>query len=94
MTTFTRWRLATPLLLLSTLCLAATLIGAWAYWAVDDTAERAITVFLAVMYATTAGISISIGTDRTLNDTPWARIGAITLLFLLSCGVAIVRRNL
>lgn len=94
MTAFMRWRLAAPLLLLSLLCLAATLIGAWAYWAVDDAAERAVTIVLAVMYAANVGISTSIGADRNLNDTPWARIGTIVLVFLLSCGAAIVRRNL
>ncbi len=89
-----RWRLATPLLLLSLLCLAATLIGAWAYWAISDTAERTITIFLAVMFALNVGMSVSIGTDRNLEETPWLRIGTIILMFLLACGVSVVRRNL
>lgn len=94
MSTLTRWRLATPLLLLSLLFLAATLIGAWAYWSLQSTAERAITVLLAVMFATNAGMSISIGTDRSIQDTPWLRIGTIILVFLLGCGMTIARRNL
>jgi hypothetical protein len=94
MTAFMRWRLATPLLLMSLLSLGATLLGAWAYWSVDDAYERFLTVFLAIMFAMNVGMSISIGTDRNLDDTPWLRIGTIILFFVLACGVAIVRRNL
>jgi hypothetical protein len=89
-----RWRLAIPLIVLSLLCLAATVIGAWAYWTVDSAAERALTVFLGVMFAINLAMSISIGTDRRLQDTPWLRVGTVILFFLLGCGVALVRRNL
>lgn len=44
-----RWRLAIPLTLLSGLCLAATILGAIAYWTVDSPAENALTVFLIIM---------------------------------------------
>jgi hypothetical protein len=89
-----RWRLAIPLVFLSLICLAATVIGAWAYWAVDSAAERALTVFLAVMFAINVAISVSIGTDRRLQDTPWLRVGTVILFFLLGCGVTLVRRSL
>jgi hypothetical protein len=89
-----RWRLATPLIFLSLMCLTATVIGAWAYWADDTAPERALTVFLGIMFAINLGVSISIGTDRDLRDTPWLRVGAVILFFALACGVALVRRSL
>lgn len=94
MNPFMRWRLATPLILLSLLGLGSTLTGAWLFWAVQNGAERALTAVLATMMAINVAISVSIGTDRKLDDTPWLRIGAVLLFFALSCGVALVRRNL
>jgi hypothetical protein len=94
MSALTRWRLATPLIILSLLCLGATALGAWAYWSVDSTSERALTAFLGIMFATALAASISIGTDRKVQDVPWLRIGTVILLFVLACGVALVRRSL
>ena len=94
MSALIRWRLATPLIFLSLMCLTATVIGAWAYWADDTAAERALTVFLGTMFAINLGVGISIGADRDLRDTPWLRVGAVILFFALACGVALVRRSL
>ncbi len=94
MTTFTRWRLATPFIVFSALFLFGTGLGAWAYWSGWTTAERLITAFLGVMFAINLGISISIGTDRRIHDTPWLRIATIVVFFALACGVTLVRRSL
>jgi hypothetical protein len=89
-----RWRLAAPFIVFSALFLFGTILGAWAYWSGWTLAERLITVFLGVMFAATLGISISIGTDRTIQDIPWLRIGTIVVFFALACGVTLVRRTL
>lgn len=94
MRTFTRWRLAVPFAFFSALFLGGTALGAWAYWSGWTLAERLITVFLGVMFALNLAISISIGTDRKIQDVPWLRIGVIVLFFALACGVTLVRRNL
>ncbi|MBL7253373.1 hypothetical protein [Paractinoplanes lichenicola] len=94
MRTTTRWRLAIPLILLSGLFLAGSVVGASLYWSRWSAGERFITVFLAVMFAANVGISVSIGTDRKITDTPWLRLGTVALFFLLACGVTLVRRNL
>jgi hypothetical protein len=51
-------------------------------------------VFLGIVFAINLAVNISTGTDRRLHDTPWLRVGTIILLFLLGCGIALVRRNL
>jgi hypothetical protein len=90
----TRWRLATPFIVFSAIFLFATVLGAWAYWSGWSLAERLITIFLAVMFTLTLGVSISIGADRKISDTPWWRMGAIVVFFALACGVTLVRRTL
>lgn len=94
MNAFMRWRLATPFIVLSGLLLFATGLGAWAFWSQWSGAERAITVFLGVMFGMCLGISISIGADRKIQDTPWMRMGTVALFIALGCGVTLVRRNL
>ncbi|HET6262468.1 MAG TPA: hypothetical protein VFG99_09555 [Chloroflexia bacterium] len=94
MSPFMRWRLATPLLLLSLMGLASVVAGAWLFWSLQSYAERALTALLAIIMAMNGALSVSIGTDRRLDDTPWLRIGTIVLLFVLSCGVAVARRQL
>jgi hypothetical protein len=81
--TFTRWRLAAPCIVFSALFLFGTILGAWDYWSGWTLAERLITVFLGVMFAANLDISISIGTDRKIQDVPWLRIGTIAVLFAL-----------
>lgn len=39
-------------------------------------------------------MSVSIAVDRTIQDTPLWRIGAIALFFVLASGVALARRSL
>jgi hypothetical protein len=94
MSTMMRWRLAIPFIIISALFLFGTVLGAWAYWSRWTVAERLITVFLGVMFAINLAISVSIGTDRKITDTPWLRMGTVALFFLLACGVTLVRRNL
>ena len=94
MSTLHRWAIATPLSILSALCLGAVALGAWAYWSVDSTAERALTAFLGVMFAFNLAVSISIGADRRVEDIPWFRIGSVIVFFALACGVAVVREGL
>ncbi|MGX6606227.1 hypothetical protein ACWKSP_29500 [Micromonosporaceae bacterium Da 78-11] len=89
-----RWRLAIPLTVLSGLCLAATLLGARAFWSVDSSAENALTAFLILMFAMMVGMAVSIGFDRNIQDMPWLRLGTIALFFVLASGVALVRRSL
>jgi hypothetical protein len=89
-----RWRIAIPLSLLSALPLGATLLGAWAYWDQDSTAARALTIVLALMFAACLGISISIGLDGKIQDTPWLRIGTVVVFIALACGVSWVRDGL
>jgi hypothetical protein len=86
-----RWRLAVPLALLSLLPLAATIIGMIAFWQDDSPARRAITVFLAVMFAACFGVALSIGFDRKMESPPWLRIGTIVAFIVLGCGVSWVR---
>jgi hypothetical protein len=92
--TFTRWRLAMPFIILSGLLLFATGLGAWAFWSQWSGAERAITVFLGIMFAMCVGISVSIGADRKIQDIPWMRMGTVALFIALGCGVTLARRNL
>lgn len=94
MNTLMRWRLATPLIILSGLLLFATSLGAWAFWSRWSTAERAITAFLGLMFGICVGISISIGVDPKVQETPWMRMGVVALFIALGCGVTLVRRNL
>lgn len=94
MTTSLRWRLALPFIVFSALFLFGTGVGAWAYWSGWTLAERLITVFLGIMFASNLAISISIGADRTIQHMPWLRMGTIALFFVLACGVTLVRRNL
>lgn len=86
-----RWRIAIPLAIISGLALAATVLGAWAYWDQDNTAQHLLTVFLGVMFAVCVGISISIGVDRKIEDVPWLRIGTVALFIALACSVSWVR---
>ncbi len=86
-----RWRIAIPLVLISAIALGATVLGAWAYWDQDSTAQQLLTVFLGVMFTACIGIGISIGIDRKIHDTPWLRIGTVALFILLACGVSWVR---
>jgi hypothetical protein len=88
---FARWRIAIPLALISALALAATILGASAYWGEDSVARNALTIFLGLMFALCLGISISIGVDRKLNDVPWLRIGTVVVFIALACGVTWVR---
>ncbi|GAB1692735.1 hypothetical protein [Krasilnikovia sp. M28-CT-15] len=94
MSPFKRWRIAIPLAIISALLLGATLLGAWAYWDKDSIPARALTIFLAGMFAACLGISISIGVDRKIQDIPWLRIGTIALFVALACGVSWVRDGL
>ena len=89
-----RWRLATPLILLSGLCLAAVIIGAISFWDDDTGTERALTVFLGIMFSINLAISISIGADHRIQETPWLRIATWALFIALGCGVTLVRRQL
>jgi len=91
---FKRWRIAIPLALISALLLGATVLGAWAYWDDDSTAEHALTIFLGLMFALCLGISVSIGLDRKLQDVPWLRIATVALFIALACGVSWVRDGL
>ncbi|WP_249997658.1 hypothetical protein [Actinoplanes sp. M2I2] len=91
MTPFKRWRIAIPLVIISAIALGATVLGAWAYWEKDTTAQHLLTVFLGIIFALCVGISISIGADRKIEDTPWLRIGTVALFILLACGVSWVR---
>ncbi|UQU63309.1 hypothetical protein COUCH_30505 [Couchioplanes caeruleus] len=94
MSPFLRRRLAVPFIAFSAVFLFGTGLGAWAYWSGWSMAERLITVFLGIMFAINLGISISIGTDRRIDDVPWLRIGTIVVFFALACGVTLVRRSL
>ncbi|GLY05001.1 hypothetical protein [Actinoplanes sp. NBRC 101535] len=86
-----RWRIAVPLLFFSVTPLAATIIGAVAFWQDDSPARQAMTVFLAFMFALCAGIALHIGFDRKMQDPPWMRIGTIVVFIVLACGVSWVR---
>jgi hypothetical protein len=88
------WRLAVPLFVVSLLCLGATVLGAWAYWSGDTTAERALTVVLVALFAASLALSVSIGLSRPADEAPWRRIGAIVVLLVVGWGVALLRRTL
>lgn len=94
MTPSKRWRIAIPLASISATLLGATALGAWAFWGDDSAAERALTLFLGLMFAGCLGISLSVGVDRQIQDIPWMRIGWVTLLILLACGVSWIRDGL
>lgn len=91
MRTLKRWRIAIPLAFFSAMPLAATIVGAVAFWEEDSPARRVITVFLGIMFAACLGIALSIGFDRKLEDPPWLRIGTVVLFIGLGCGVSWVR---
>lgn len=94
MTRLYRWRLAAPLFVVSLLCLAATVAGAWAYWSGDTLAERTLTVVLGALFGASLALSVSIGVSRPTDDAPWRRTGTIVVLLLVGWGVALVRRKL
>ena len=94
MRTTHRLGLATPLIGLTALTFGIALIGAMGLWREYTNGERAITAFLCLMTGLSLGLSVSIALDRRITEIPWLRIGAIGALLLLSCGVAVVRRNL
>jgi hypothetical protein len=89
-----RLRLATPLIGLTGLTFGAAVIGAVGLWSQYTTAERLVTAFLCLITGLSLGLSISIAADRRITDVPWLRIATIAVFLLLSCGVAVVRRNL
>jgi hypothetical protein len=86
--------LALPLIGLTGLTFGFAFIGAMGLWRDYTNGERAITAFLCLSAGLSLGISLSIAFDRRMTEVPWLRIGAIAALLLLSCGVAVVRRNL
>jgi hypothetical protein len=86
-----RWRIALPFALISGLFLIMTALGAWLYWSTDNSAERALTVFLCVMYGICLAVSVSIGLDRRIQRVPWLRMGTVALFIVLSIGVGWVR---
>jgi len=89
-----RWRLATPLITLNLLCLGAAILGARVLWSLEDAAEHALRVLFIVVFTVNLGLSVSIGVDRRIRDTPWLRIATVILIFALSCAVARVYDNL
>lgn len=89
-----RMGLALPLIGLTALTFGISLIGAVGVWREYTNGERAITAFLCLLTGLSLGLSVSIALDRRIIELPWLRIGAIAALLLLSCGVAVVRRNL
>lgn len=91
MTTWLRWQLASPFIVLSALFLALTAAGGYAYWSVDSAAWRALTVFMCLIYTICLGIGISIAVDRKLDSFPWRRMGTVALFIVLSLGVHWVR---
>ena len=94
MKTSHRLGLAVALIGLTGLTFGVALAGAIGLWREYTGGERAITAFLCLMTAMSLGISVSIALDRRIIEAPWLRIGAVAALLLLSCGVAVVRRNL
>ncbi|NMO52903.1 hypothetical protein HH310_17105 [Actinoplanes sp. TBRC 11911] len=86
--------LALPLIGLTALTFGLSLVGAVGVWRDYTNGERAITAFLCLMTGLGLGLSVSIAVDRRIVEVPWLRIGAIGALLLVSCGVAVVRRNL
>jgi hypothetical protein len=87
----TRWRLAMPFIFFSGWLVFATALGAWAYWSEWSLAERLMTIFMAIVFTMTLGLSISIGADRRISGVPWLRMGTIMVFFALGLGVTWAR---
>jgi hypothetical protein len=92
--TLHRWGLAVPLTILSMLFLGATILGIWAFWGDDTTAQHTITVIITVLFAVNVVLSLSIGVDRRITAIPWLRLITIAVIFLLGCGALLLRRSL
>jgi hypothetical protein len=86
--------LAIPLIGLSALTLGVSLIGARGLWDEYSSGERFITVLMCLMTGLSLGISVAVAVDRRIDSLPWRRIIAIAVLLVLSCGVAVIRREL
>ena len=91
MTLLKRLRLAIPLTFLSLIPLAATIVGAVAFWDNWSGTRQAMTVFLGIMFAICVGLSVSIAFDRRIESIPWLRIATVIAFIALACGVSWVR---
>ncbi|MGW4465108.1 hypothetical protein [Micromonospora sp. NPDC004704] len=92
MTAWARGQLAFSLILLNLLMLTAALFGTWAWWSEYGVVYRVLSVLICLIVIGTLGVSVSIGVKPT-RDVPWLRIGLVALGILLSCGVALLRRE-
>ncbi|MEV4629342.1 hypothetical protein AB0J90_24080 [Micromonospora sp. NPDC049523] len=87
-----RWRIALPLIGLSLLLVAPALFGTWAWWSDHGVAFRALSIVICLVVIVNVGVAISIGV-RPARDVPWLRIGLVALGILLTCGLAVLRRE-
>jgi hypothetical protein len=94
MKTSHRLRLAVPLIGLTGLSFGAAAIGAAGLWSQYTNPERFITAVLCLITGLSLGISVHIAADRRITEMPWLRLATIGVFLALSCGVAVVRRNL
>ncbi|GLW33796.1 hypothetical protein [Actinoplanes regularis] len=85
-----RFRLALPFVLISLLFLIFAAAGIWLNWNLVSPANHALSLFMCLMFAIAAGISVSIGFDRS-GRIPWWRMGIVALFIALAMGVAWVR---
>jgi uncharacterized membrane protein len=87
-----RWRIAIPLVGLSLVLLVPAVFGAVAWWSLNSTWERALSIVSCLLMTGSLVTAVSIGV-RPADDVAWARIGLVLLGILLTCGVAVLYRS-
>ncbi|MEU7994732.1 hypothetical protein AB0B83_05265 [Micromonospora sp. NPDC049060] len=88
-----RWKLATPLIGLSLLMVVPAVFGTVAWWSMEGTGYRVLSVVICLVLAAQLVLAVSIGV-RPSRDVPWSRVGLIILGMLLACGLALLRREM
>ncbi|MEW2384334.1 hypothetical protein AB0873_19895 [Micromonospora sp. NPDC047707] len=85
-----RWKLAGPLIGLSLLLAIPAVYGTVAWWSLQGTGFRVLSVIICLVLAAQLGVAFSIGV-RPGKDVPWIRVGLVILGILLTCGLARLR---
>ncbi|MCZ7437727.1 hypothetical protein O7598_15070 [Micromonospora sp. WMMC241] len=92
MSAWFRWKLATPLILLSLLMLVPALFGTVMWWSEFGLAYRLLSIAICLVVVVQLGIAVSIGA-RPARDVPWLRVGLVLAAILASCGLAARRSS-
>ncbi|MEH0972806.1 hypothetical protein V6U77_16940 [Micromonospora sp. CPCC 205546] len=88
-----RWKLATPLIGLTLLMVVPAVFGTIAWWSLEGTGYRVLSVVICLVLTAQLVLAVSIGV-RPRSDVLWIRVGLVILGMLLACGLARLRSEL